>query len=78
MMVLARMLGMDVPKIQLLPISQIANIPEGIGKFGDSAFVIKRFDPADGQAIHIEDFAQVFGVYPQDKYKKGLGGFDIF
>lgn len=75
MMVLARMLGMDVPETQLLPINQIANIPEGIGKVGDSfknaqAFVIKRFDRADGQAIHIEDFAQVFGVYPQDKYKK--------
>jgi serine/threonine-protein kinase HipA len=70
MMELARMLGMDVPETQLLPINQIANIPNGIGKFGDSAFVIKRFDRADGQAVHIEDFAQVFGVYPQDKYKK--------
>jgi len=75
MMTLARMLGMDVPEIQLLPINQIANIPEGIGKFGGSfnnaqAFVIKRFDRTDDQAIHIEDFAQVFGVYPQDKYKK--------
>lgn len=70
MMELARMLGMDVPEIQLLPINQIANIPEGIGKFGDSAFAIKRFDRSDGQAIHIEDFAQVFGVYPQDKYKR--------
>ncbi|MFP9227660.1 kinase [Pectobacterium cacticida] len=71
MMELARMLGMDVPETLLLPINQIANIPPGIGKFGDSAFVIKRFDRADGQAIHIEDFAQVFGVYPQDKYRKG-------
>lgn len=75
MMELARMLGMDVPETQLLPINQIANIPDGIGKFGDAfknaqAFVIKRFDRVDGQAIHIEDFAQVFGVYPQDKYKK--------
>ncbi|WP_395338831.1 type II toxin-antitoxin system HipA family toxin [Ningiella sp. W23] len=70
MMELARMLGMDVPETQLLPISQIANIPDGIGKFGDSAFVIKRFDRAGDQAVHIEDFAQVFGVYPQDKYKK--------
>ena len=75
MMEMARMLGMDVPETQLLPIEQIANIPEGIGKFGGSfknaqAFAIKRFDRADGQAIHIEDFAQVFGVYPQDKYKK--------
>ena len=70
MMTLARMLGMNVPETQLLPIDQIANIPNGIGKFGDSAFAIKRFDRVDGQAIHIEDFAQVFGVYPQDKYKK--------
>ena len=75
MMELARMLGMDVPETQLLPINQIANIPDGIGKFGDAfknaqAFVIKRFDRAGNQAVHIEDFAQVFGVYPQDKYKK--------
>ena len=75
MMELARMLGMDVPETQLLPINQIANIPDGIGKFGDAfknaqAFVIKRFDRAGEQAVHIEDFAQVFGVYPQDKYKK--------
>ena len=70
MMELARMLGMDVPETQLLPINRITNIPNGIGKFGDNAFVIKRFDRADGQAVHIEDFAQVFGVYPQDKYKK--------
>ncbi|MCE2597099.1 type II toxin-antitoxin system HipA family toxin [Motilimonas cestriensis] len=70
MMQLARMLGMDVPEVQLLSIDEIANIPEGIGKFGGSAFAIKRFDRAYGQAIHIEDFAQVFGVYPQDKYNK--------
>ena len=24
----------------------------------------------DGGTIHIEDFAQIFGVYPEDKYKK--------
>ena len=70
MMELARMLGMDVPETRLLPISQIANIPDGIGKFGDRAFVIKRFDRAGDQAVHIEDFAQVFGVYPDEKYKK--------
>ena len=70
MMKLARQLGMDVPDIQLLPLDQIANIPKGIGKFGTSAYAIKRFDRVNGQAVHIEDFAQVFGVYPQDKYKK--------
>ncbi|MFC3034316.1 type II toxin-antitoxin system HipA family toxin [Pseudoalteromonas fenneropenaei] len=70
MMELARKLGMDVPETQLLPINQIANIPDGIGRFGSSAFVIKRFDRAENHAVHIEDFAQIFGVYPQDKYQK--------
>lgn len=71
MMEVARQLGMDVPEIQLLPIDRIANIPDGIGKFGNSAFAIKRFDRSpDGQVVHIEDFAQIFGVYPEEKYKK--------
>jgi len=71
MMELARQIGMDVPETQLLNINDINNIPAGIGQFGDSAFAIKRFDRGeDGKTVHIEDFAQVFGVYPHDKYKK--------
>ncbi len=71
MMELAREIGMDVPETQLLNIGDIENIPDGIGQFGDSAFAIKRFDRIDsGGSVHIEDFAQVFGVYPHDKYKK--------
>lgn len=32
--------------------------------------MIERFDRLpDGQLIHIEDFAQIFDVYPDDKYK---------
>ena len=71
MMELARKIGMDVPETQLLNIGDIENIPDGIGQFGNSAFAIKRFDRIDGGgSVHIEDFAQVFGVYPHDKYKK--------
>jgi serine/threonine-protein kinase HipA len=71
MMELARKIGMDVPDTQLLNIRDIENIPNGIGQFGNSAFAIKRFDRIDGGgSVHIEDFAQVFGVYPHDKYKK--------
>lgn len=71
MMKLARQVGMDVPPIQLLNTEDIENIPDGIGQFGNSAFAIERFDRTEGgQAVHIEDFAQVFGVYPHDKYKK--------
>ena len=65
MMELARKIGMDVPDTQLLNIGDIENIPAGIGQFGNSAFAIKRFDRIDGGgSAHVEDFAQVFGVYP--------------
>lgn len=76
MMELARKVGMDVPETQLLSIEDIENIPDGIGQFGSSfrnrrAFAIKRFDRIGGDgSVHVEDFAQVFGVYPHDKYKK--------
>jgi len=76
MMELARNIGMDVPETQLLNIGDIENIPDGVGQFGSSfsnsrAFAIKRFDRIDGGgSVHVEDFAQVFGVYPHDKYKK--------
>jgi serine/threonine-protein kinase HipA len=38
---------------------------------GEHAYVIKRFDrAANGERIHIEDFAQVFAVYPERKYER--------
>ena len=71
MMELARKIGMDVPETSLIDIKDIKNIPTGIEKFGNQAFVIKRFDRNDdGTSVHIEDFAQIFGVRPADKYKK--------
>ena len=71
MMELARKIGMDVPETNLIDIQDIENIPSGIEKFGNQAFVIKRFDRNDdGSLVHIEDFAQIFGVRPADKYKK--------
>lgn len=70
MMDLARRIGINVPAIQLLDVDAIANLPEGLGKVGGKAFAIERFDRAPNAAVHIEDFAQVFGVYPHNKYKK--------
>jgi serine/threonine-protein kinase HipA len=71
MMRLASMLGMDVPRIDLVDIDSIANLPDGTDRFGTKAFVIERFDRhPSGERVHIEDFAQVFGVYGEDKYKK--------
>lgn len=71
MMTLARMVGISVPAIDLVDVGTIGNLPTGIDKLGGKAFIIERFDRTqDKQAIHIEDFAQVFGVFAEDKYKK--------
>lgn len=72
MMSLARLIGMDVPSIDLVNVNDISKLPAGIGEIqGGKAFVIKRFDRRDdGSPVHVEDFAQVFDVYPEDKYRK--------
>lgn len=71
MMTLARMIGMNVPAIDLVELDAIGGLPEEISAMSGKAFVIERFDRlSDGSAVHMEDFAQIFGVYPRDKYKK--------
>ena len=71
MMTLARLVGMDVPETRLLDIEGIGNLPGDITFSGGKALAVKRFDRSDdGGAVHIEDFAQIFGVYPEKKYKK--------
>lgn len=71
MMTLARLIGMDVPALQLIDLDSIGNLPGGLDNVKGQALAIERFDRlSDGSAVHIEDFAQVFGVYPKDKYDK--------
>ena len=71
MMTLARQIGMDVPALQLIDLDAISNLPREIGVLKGPALAIQRFDRlADGTLVHIEDFAQIFGVYPENKYKK--------
>lgn len=65
----AARLGIDVPEIDLIAIDQVEGLPEGLDRFGTSAFAIKRFDRSEEGAVHIEDFAQVYSVYPDDKYE---------
>lgn len=71
MMELARRTGIDVPDTQLMPIIDIDGLPQETAKLGSHAFIIKRFDRlADGGRVHIEDFAQIFGLYPENKYRR--------
>lgn len=71
MMSLARLVGVEVPEIDLIDPESIGNLPMGLATASGKALSIKRFDRLpDGAPIHMEDFAQVFGVYPVDKYKR--------
>jgi serine/threonine-protein kinase HipA len=70
MMHMAGEIGMAVPEIKLVPLSDIAGLPD-FGKLrGTQALAVKRFDRTeDGKRIHIEDFAQVYSVFPEKKYE---------
>ena len=71
MMTLARFIGMDVPATRLVDVHAVGNLPDGVGALlGRQALAVQRFDRLpDGSAVHTEDFAQVFGVYPEKKYE---------
>jgi serine/threonine-protein kinase HipA len=70
MMNLARKIGIEVPEVRLIPIKEIQNLPKDTGHLEGNALAIKRFDRGPkGQRIHMEDFAQVFGQFPDSKYK---------
>lgn len=71
MMRLAGDIGMNVPEVNLIPVKEISGLPEDLQNFQGSALAIRRFDrEEDGTAAHMEDFAQIFGVYPEQKYQK--------
>jgi serine/threonine-protein kinase HipA len=67
----ARASGIETPESVLVPLSEIAGLPASIAVRGETqTLAVKRFDrPLPGQRVHIEDFAQVLGVYPEHKYK---------
>ena len=71
MMEMARRVGIDVPETKLVEVDSIVGLPDGVDGVGKYAFAIRRFDrTSDGGAVHIEDFAQIFGVYPEGKYDR--------
>jgi serine/threonine-protein kinase HipA len=70
MMSLARIIGMDIPDIELIELDAISDLPDGIGELEGPALAVKRFDRTASGPVHMEDFAQVFALYPDDKYDK--------
>ena len=74
MMKMASMVGIETADVELVRIERIGGIPAEMmdeGMEGRLALAVRRFDrPGEGRRIHTEDFAQVFGVYPQRKYDR--------
>src|SRR6516164_6861610 len=70
MLELARRVGIPVPENKLVDIAGIRGLPEQAHTVEGKALTVKRFDRLpDGKPVHVEDFAQVFGEYPSNKYK---------
>jgi len=70
MMTFARDVGIDVPDIGLVNPEDIHGLPSKVRNDLGRAFYIKRFDrKPDGSRVHTEDFNQVYGQFPEQKYK---------
>lgn len=71
MLALARAIGIVLPSNRLIDISEINGLPQDAARVTGKALAIQRFDrDVNGKRIHMEDFAQVFGLFPDDKYDK--------
>ena len=69
MLELARAIGVQVPAIRLVRVADIQGLPPDAVRMEGQALAVERFDrAAGGRRIHMEDFAQVFGLFPDDKY----------
>ena len=70
MLELARRTGISVPENKLVDVASIKGLPEQAHTVEGKALAVKRFDRLpEGTPVHMEDFAQVFGEFPNNKYK---------
>ena len=65
---LAEAAGVDIPEIRLVPLSAVDNLPDIHLPDEKYAYAIRRFDRQQDKRIHSEDFAQIFALYPHNKY----------
>ena len=68
---LAHRVGISVPPTRLTDTRDIAGLPDDLGNIAGKALAVERFDRLeDGTPVHIEDFAQIFGLFPERKYER--------
>ncbi len=70
MMTLASETGIPVPEVGLIALDDVSGLPDEMRDGSGRALAVRRFDrPVDGARVHMEDFAQVFGKFPESKYE---------
>jgi serine/threonine-protein kinase HipA len=70
MLGMAEALGIETPERRLFDLAEIQGLPDDVGRLKGKALAVRRYDRPAGGRIHQEDFAQVFGQYPESKYEK--------
>ncbi|HSG40672.1 MAG TPA: type II toxin-antitoxin system HipA family toxin [Thermoanaerobaculia bacterium] len=66
----ARESGIEVPDFELVQIPEIGGLPPDLGFRETTALAVRRYDRQPGGRVHQEDFAQVLGLYPWEKYDR--------
>lgn len=64
--------GIRIPEVEMADVAAISGLPREVGSLPEnSALAVRRFDrPSPGRRTHIEDFAQVLGLFPEEKYRR--------
>lgn len=70
MLKLADWMGIRTCEVSLYDTKSIEGLPQDIPENFGKSLVVKRFDRDGQNRIHTEDFAQVFNVYPNEKYDR--------
>ncbi len=71
-MLWAKASGIRIPELELVDVAKVSGLPAAVGAFREQmALVVRRFDrPTPARRVHMEDFAQILGLYPEEKYQK--------
>jgi serine/threonine-protein kinase HipA len=66
----ARATGIEIPPFELVPLDRLEGIPQQFLNGAERlCYAIERFDRTAHGRVHMEDFAQIFGIYGSQKYE---------
>lgn len=65
-----RAAGVRCAETRLIEVDLIDELPAAMGRSGEPALLVTRFDRQGDQRVHAEEFAQALGLRPTEKYEK--------